>query len=1843
MEVFVSWTGDDRDVKNVIVERLHNENIKCWDSDEYCTSDYSHECIKAIENCEVFIVIVSDASMKKGYVLNEVIKARNLENEGKLNILIYKTTSSPFTEQFEFQLNHISFVTGNLIQRKEQNTGEGNIDLLIKRTKALLKRRQEGDPEKPFSVNIPKVEGHEVTRTGYFVENSRKEALDSIHEALSRSNVVVLNELFGFGKRSTIRKYVECHRDAYTNVTMLSNPYGSLREFFLLGLNFTNLNSKYFDDYEGDKLVDKKIEQLAKLDEKTMLVIPDIKFEKQPDISLCEKLQTLKCRIVLITQESAEQYNDIFPVIRLGRMTNEHLLDLFYHHYPNVYDEEKEDLNPHLEKFFDEMGGHTKTIELTASVLAHELGVHPEDIPGYLSMNERGGMELKDRIMSQIASLYKIEQPGQEETIALVAASLMAVPYISEQRFKELLENFDIKDWQIIKGLADKKWIDIDFKNRTISIEPLIAQIVLKNNADNYRVFAKCVEYLYINDFEKLNILSCDSSILMNLLSRAEHILVSTNLDEMAAIPKYIKLYSINFDAESSELLRNAVSCFEERYPERYNEYYEEEQYVDEYEDECVDDVENISYGAFDDIVNDLAIGNNFYESEDVRLSDFYEDNDGEADNCSNDDEENNGYTKEELEYIASTCIRMLIPLAKLLSNKHYSWLANINGNQSVSDIKTFYKPQNNYVDMEEIFGISIDEVKGLLEAAKNENSFEEGSIEDRLGMELLVMYNDYMKRDFTSTMLHFNAVFELICQMGELDEDNQNVKLFFTLVCAMAKNHMKFSNTYHVAIKLCETALSIDTDIPEKMMVVQAYIEALRMSRTYEDTLYRCYDDYISYYDINIANHIEKREDALSEKKVLLLDYAVDLAMGGRFDEAKRRFSAAQKIGKAFSADMSVYSANKIMNAFINEGMFDEAIDFAAEHFDETTVNLLATSCSSDYLDDLQEICDIMHYSRKEEASDFETTDEYVDYYHDFSRENNSIAERKYYRIADKAMTYDFSDLFDEEISEYAAKLIKKAKTSKMHDIAPEAFALVSEAGMRVLGYRHHYVQYIGAAAMADGKIAEMLNGEGKTYTIPLVVFLNYLYGKKVIVTDSSRYLTERNYQWMKGVYDLLGIDNMLMSDFSVDLANSRGEQYGVVYAYLNDIVFNYLSNEIALSAKRKMPKLDCIIIDEIDSVLVDSATQPYIFTRYENDYQKLRQFDLAYKIAQSIGDDDRYCLYNNNSVVLKNEIIPLIEKNFNITYSDISNTNKIKKIEELICNAVLCCFYYEEDKDYFIDRNIPVYEDKRIGRFYKFSHDMTYFLCKKHDLSTDFLLDSLEKKGVPTNYICIRDFFRKFKTICGTTATAVSFRKEFMEIYGLDYVSIPPAHPIKRKDYLSPLFMNERVKRQAIIEKVIEKHGENQPVLMITEDIAESEYYSRALARRGVENIVLNAKNSDDCVDIIAQAGMLGSVMISTNIVNRGVDIVLGGNPELNTRKELVNMGVDVTGLDKMLYSLPDDKMLNSELYKKYRSIYEKNKAISAKNKEAVIAVGGLCVIGTSFFDEPRVEQQTRGRAGRQGEAGESWIFRSLDDSLLKQLLSENYISMIRSSVSSDATLDVKILDKSIKKARQKLHERKFDKIKRYNNTSKYIDDAREDFIGRRDNLQKGIISTDDILMIWAKNKDIGKLLARIQKGEKISDSKLLNRIYSNYPEQLKNLRGYSSDKVLFKVLKEELSCHLEKQGITDEKYLISIIESLIIYAWQSYVNIVYDTYNSVSMNEKLMERHFEEQKNELLLDMIEKLFNIQKRPVIRRDNKLRPNVSCDNKLQPNDPCPCGSGKKYKKCCGADKNSLS
>ncbi len=1753
MEVFVSWTGADRDVKNAIVEKLQEAGIDCWDSDEYCVSDFSSECITAIKNSEVFIVIISDSSMEKGYVKNEVITARKLEDEGKLNILVYKVTDEPYTNGFEFQLNHISFTNGNLIQRKENLVGQSGIDNIVKRTKYLLQKRKDGEPEKPFEVKVPQIEGLKITKTGYFVENSRDDILSLIDKTFEESNVIVLKELFGFGKKSTIRKFAELHKDKYDTIIMVNNETNSLREFFVSGLEFENINSKIFEELEGNALVKEKFRQLEKLDEKTMLVVPDVKFESLPDEYICQMLVSLKCRIMLITQESADRYMEWFPVINLGKMSDDHLKELFFYHYPHALEEEKENLGPELDKFFAGIGGHTKTVELTASVLARDLGVYPEDIPQYLSLQGSDGMKLKDRIMSQISYLFSIDNLSETESIVLLVASYIAVPRISEINFRNMLKECGVDDWQVIMSLDKRRWLDVDMRNRTISIEPIIAKIIISKFPDNYFVITKCLDGM-LNYSSKTVAIGLANSSYLKYLNKIGYMLSNIGFDEMAQLVFLYKQYISDVENFDTTRMNEALTAYENKYNSIETHYKDEESYNEE---EYCDDEES-------------------YDDENLETT----------------------YSIEDCLELARTFVSGIIVQAKLIASGIDGALSLNFSQESQNILVDRFEQNQNIFNIEDVVGISKEELYEYLnevrEVLEQDDCFDEESIEYILIFESLAAIDAFFNRDIGTLMTSLNAMLENIEKCPEVLEGDIAIYFFQTVGIVSAA----YVNTgaYHSAIVLCEKALKNKSKSPFKAMVLTNYIEALRSAKEYNEKLYDSYEERLDGYEKKVAEVLDGREDVFSEKKRLVLQYAFDLARGEEITDALKQFAIAQKIDKKLHPDNTVISAKAIVDALINSGEFEQASDFISENFPTEYIYFLRANVKERMLPELDDFEAYKNLSLAEEnlfSSDHQN--EYIDYYHNFSRKNNSFLEQKYCSIADKTLKYDFSHLSDEEITEYSLILKTKAKKEKILSLAPEAFALASEAGLRVLGYKHHYVQYMGAAAMADGKVSEILNGEGKTYTIVLVAFLNYIYGKKVFVIDSSPYLTKRNCEWMHGVYKLLGMSCAYIENQKQLYKPKSNNQADVIYTSTKDLIFAFLKSELDLDFRRDFIKYDCAIIDEIDSVLVDDAQTPYKFIHTEKNYEILRFCEIAYKIAKAVAFNEDYYSFKSNTVMLKEGIFALVEKNYNLSYSNINDLEKIKQIENILRVAIHCCNHYEKNKDYYIINGIPMSENADRGIFESFSPMFEFFIAKSNNLDSFKAEQKLANKSVTENSICVRDMFKKFDCVCGTTATAVSFKDEFKEIYGLEYVSIPPFSPCVREDSVSPVYIYEKEKDQAIISLIEEKHSKGQPVLVIAQSVKESEKYSALLKNAGIPHKLLNAKNSNDSSDMIALAGEPGSVLVATYLVNRGADIKLGGNPELKTRRELVNLGVDTTGLEELIYSVTTNEQKESSLYKKYYSVLEKNKLLMLKARQEVIKSGGLCVIGTSFFYEPRTEQQTRGRSGRQGEVGESIVFRSIEDEVIKDLFSNSFIQEMVDRFSDVGQLDSSLLNKQIQSFQRKLHANKFSKIRQHNNESWYIDKGRALFIRKQFELADGIISDDDIIREWAKDENVQNRIKAQQKGTEKTSMSCLDQLYAKYFSKISSAKGRKIEQALFEAFKTEVS---EKFSTVGNEIIVPLLRRQLLNRWQKYIEVVEQTVANVEMSERALDKHFENERNRLYIDAIESLLALKMR---------------------------------------------
>lgn len=1753
MDIFISWTENDRDVKNVIVNKLHEAGMSCWDSDRHCTSEFAGECIDAIRQCSVFLVIVSEASMKASYVKNEITEARERERLGKLNILVYKITDEPYTQQFAMLLNHISYVTGNLFQRTSSVARVSNIDHIVHRAGILLKKRRDGKPEKPYDVYIPEIDGMKLKKTGYFVEGSRDNILLQMEENLKHSNILILTEFFGYGKRSTVRKFVEKNSHKYSTAVMVQNECANLREFIASGLDFLNVNEKVFEDLAPDALLREKFRFLEKLDARTLLVVQDVRFDAQPDAELCEMLAGLNCHVFLLTQENADGYADWFPVIRVGGLQENHLLELFFHHYARAYEEEKALLTEPLMKFFADIGGHTKTVELTATTLNRDLDVRPEDVPRYLSVQSSEGMQLKDRILQQIGSVFNADQLGEDACIALLTAAYLAVPYISEQRYRDVLKQCGVVNWKTVLELDKLCWLDVDVYNRTISMEPLVAQIVLSKIPEAYPVMGLCFDNL-MNSYLKYLSFSISGTEYIHSMNKLAYFCSVTGLPECAEVLVQMcksEMGNIDFDGEK---MAEAIRNFENAYP-----LYEEFETNETVEDTTVDADEE----------------------------DFQETRNEEEYICSN---------RCDFEERVVSFVRGTIPLGKMISGK----IGKVFFDFSSEGNRIFDSTMKNFPGSDaflEIFGMSAPEFSEMLEdfrsALQSYPALDEESLESVVYMEAMAMISGFLDRDPVQLQTGMLNLLDHLCKYpAELfSEATMRVVISgFQMVCKMYFT----TGTLSAVVVLCEKMLQLQVPTQVRNYFLSVYVTALINNHQYTPSLYMAYEELLDNYDLAARDVFELHTNMLTEKKTFLLGYAGALAMGERIDDALVQFAGVRTLKVQSLMDEEAECAQTIVDVLVKTGGFQRALMFIEQYFPPAIIEMMKQTGNQQTQQIMEDFCVYRTAGQITDTAFAQDSNprKYISYYKEFSRKNNSLLESKYLKVADQAIDYDFSELTNEEIAVHTERLRKRAQKEKMLSLAPEAFALASEAGYRVLGYRHHLVQMMGAAAMADGKIAEILNGEGKTYTILLTAFLQHLYGRSVFVIDRSPYLTRRNYQWMRGVYDLLGVP----TDHYTDKNWRPIDSNCVVYMDLVRCILTYLQYELHSDRKCSYP-MDTVIIDEADTTLVDMADQKFEIAKTERKPFLLIQAYGVWELVKDLPDNGTLFTCKKKKVSLLPAIYPRIEAMFSVSYADIAQVSRIRRIEKSVMWALWSRFCVEKDKDYFIHNGKPVFEDKTSGVFYSQVPEISYYLCRENELDTRRIEQKLINEKSTLNTINLRDYFKRFSCVCGTTATAVSFREEFREIYGLDCYCVPPHTPVIREDLQSPVYVSIWAKEQAIMELVQQKAAAKQPLLIITQSTQESERYSRLLKRRGIEHKLLNARNADEFSDVIVWAGVSGSVVVANALAGRGADIKLGGNPELKTRQELVEMGEDITELDSFVYSVPTAEQKATALYQKYNSILEKNKTICAADRQKVVEAGGLCVIGTGFFPEPRTEQQTRGRSGRQGEVGESWVFQSIEDEELQPLVNTALMSKIFDKLLGDdvESLDGLFLHKSIQNAQKTMHKQRFAGIREKHSNDQHLDKARADFIGRRFALQERQLRVDDLLQEWAQDKTVLEQLELLRKGGKTCDIPVLYRLYQKYP-QLESARGGKTSKIIYDVILKELAENFLSSDFPalEDMRIRDLLCKFIMEAWEKFIGITDETVGRVDMNEQALAQFLEGEKKRLMREPVERLLS-------------------------------------------------
>ena len=893
---------------------------------------------------------------------------------------------------------------------------------------------------------------------------------------------------------------------------------------------------------------------------------------------------------------------------------------------------------------------------------------------------------------------------------------------------------------------------------------------------------------------------------------------------------------------------------------------------------------------------------------------------------------------------------------------------------------------------------------------------------------------------------------------------------------------------------------------------------------------------------------------------------------------------------------------------------------------------------------------------------------------------------------IVDKieSLADQFSAMTDEEMREYTNKLKADLADGKtLDDILPEAFALVREADTRVLGKRPFRVQLMGGILLHQGRIAEMKTGEGKTLVATLPAYLNALSGNGVHIVTVNDYLAKRDSDEMGRVYAFLGLKTGLI--VHGQNPNEKRDAYNadITYATNNELGFDYLRDNMVVYKEQMVQRgHNFAIIDEVDSILIDEARTPLIISGAGSKSTDL--YEMANKLVCSmkrhvikevdtkqdldVYEEDYIVDEKAKTAVLTKHGIEKAEKFFNIeNLSDPENTS----IYHHVNTAIKAHGVMKNDVDYIVKEGQVVIVDTFTGRLMpgrRYSNGLHQAIEAKERVS-------VQKESRTIATITFQNYFRMYKKLSGMTGTALTEDDEFRQIYALDVVEVPTNKPMIRKDQNDSVYRTYKGKINAIVSQIKECHEKGQPVLVGTVSIDKSEELSHILKRVGIPHNVLNAKQHEKEAEIVAQAGKLGAVTISTNMAGRGTDIMLGGNPEYLAKAEMRKKGYEEGLIAMATSTAPSNDEAVNEARATYAALYEKHKTAIAPEAEKVRAAGGLYILGTERHDSRRIDNQLRGRSGRQGDPGESRFYLSLEDDLMRLFGTDRVAGLCEKlGLDENTPIDARMLSGSIENAQKKIEDNNF---QRRRNVLTYDDVMNQQrnviYQQRGDVLMNDVISekiegmirssveeTFDFcfgldtpenwkfdefrnhylgLLVDDKNFDyseeeLEELVNNKDEWKESLVEKALfiyhdkDRIFAESDPRMANAMREAEKVILLRNVDKKWMEHLENMEELKE-YV-----GLNSYAQRDPVAIY--KIEGADMFDQMVDDIKEETVRQILSVMPRR--NVTERVQVAKptsegfgDGKSivrKPAVS--QKIGRNDPCPCGSGKKYKKCCG-------
>ena len=856
-------------------------------------------------------------------------------------------------------------------------------------------------------------------------------------------------------------------------------------------------------------------------------------------------------------------------------------------------------------------------------------------------------------------------------------------------------------------------------------------------------------------------------------------------------------------------------------------------------------------------------------------------------------------------------------------------------------------------------------------------------------------------------------------------------------------------------------------------------------------------------------------------------------------------------------------------------------------------------------------------------------------------------------------------------------------AKGETLDDILPDAFAVCREAAVRVLDMKHFPVQIAGGIALHRANIAEMKTGEGKTLVATLPAYLNALEGKGVHVVTVNDYLAKRDSQWMGKLYNYLGLSVGLVIHGMTSDEKKAAYNADITYGTNNEFGFDYLRDNMALYKKDMVQRgFNYAIVDEVDSILIDEARTPLIISgqgekstdlyKVANNFAKtLTFFRIAEhdskeeldNVAQDVIVDEKA----RQATLTKNGIAKA-EKYFNIdNYSDAEHMTLVHHINQAVqANAIM-----KRDIDYVVRDGEVVIVDEHTGRLMegrRYSAGLHQAIEAKENVKI-----AHESKTLAS--ITFQNYFRMYKKLSGMTGTALSEAEEFLEIYGLSVVEIPTNRPLARVDMNDVVYKTEAAKLNAVIEQAMEAHEKGQPVLIGTISIEKSEQLSKMLKRRGIKHEVLNAKYHDKEAEIVAQAGQKGAVTIATNMAGRGTDIILGGNAEFMAKNEMRRMGYEEQMIEDSTAFFTTDNQEILDARKVFSELKEKYKQQLAPNAEAVRQAGGLMILGTERHESRRIDNQLRGRAGRQGDPGTTRFYISLEDDLMR-LFGGDRTTAIMEKLGYDETMPIenKMITNTIESAQKRVEGRHFDTRKSVLKYDDVLNSQRELIYKQRGDVLAGedvsesvhnmvtqsiadnvnTFCTGDSPMDWnlqsLKNMYLGWLL---EDGDLNFTDEEQAKLTTDYLISLLTEKAEAILKEKEELIGAEQMREFERIVLlrnVDSKWMehIDAMEELRRgMGLRSYAQ--HDPYTMYRMEGFDM---FDEMVEDIRQDTARMLISAQIRTnspdTMQRkrvakitgtsggDNTLKKQPVKVTKVGRNDPCPCGSGKKYKHCHG-------